>query len=86
MWALAAGLLPDDGFGGRGGQGLVGGPGDEDLTYSMLESHPAELGGLDPEAIAACIDECLSCIQACVACADAVSLNPIPETSLRVSS
>jgi hypothetical protein len=62
----------------------------EDLVtktlHTMLESHPAELGGLDPEAIAACIDECLSCIQACVACADAVSLNPIPETSLRVSS
>lgn len=46
----------------------------EDLvtkTLRMLESHPAELGGLDPVAIAACIDECLSCAQACVACADA---------------
>ncbi|GHF47482.1 hypothetical protein FHX82_001441 [Amycolatopsis bartoniae] len=40
-------------------------------ALAMLESHPADLGGVDPEAIAAAIQECLTCAQACTACADA---------------
>lgn len=42
----------------------------------MVETHPAELGGLDPAAIATCIEECLSCAQACTACADACLSEP----------
>lgn len=42
----------------------------------MVETHPAELGGLDPTAIAAGIDECQSCAQVCIACADACLSEP----------
>ncbi|SFQ48259.1 protein of unknown function [Amycolatopsis arida] len=45
----------------------------------MLETHPAELGGVDPAAIVACIEECLSCAQACTACADACLGDANPE-------
>ncbi len=37
----------------------------------MLDSYPADLGGIDRDALAACIDACLACAQACTACADA---------------
>jgi hypothetical protein len=40
-------------------------------TAAMLEAHPAGLGQIDPEALAACIDACFSCAQVCTACADA---------------
>ncbi|MFI7679440.1 four-helix bundle copper-binding protein [Actinophytocola sp. NPDC049390] len=40
-------------------------------TAQMLETYPADLGGVDREALARCIDECFTCAQACTACADA---------------
>lgn len=43
------------------------------MSYAdqMLAAYPADLGGLDPAALARCIDACLTCAQACTACADA---------------
>jgi len=38
---------------------------------AMLDTYPAELGGIDRQALAACIDACVACAQACTACADA---------------
>ena len=40
-------------------------------TTAMLDSYPADLGGIDREPLAACIDACFECAQACTACADA---------------
>jgi len=40
-------------------------------TAAMLESYPADLGGIDQDALAACIDACFQCAQVCTACADA---------------
>jgi hypothetical protein len=37
----------------------------------MLRTYPADLGKVDRDALARCIDECFSCAQACTACADA---------------
>ena len=37
----------------------------------MIRSYPADLGGVDREALVRCIEECVSCAQACTACADA---------------
>jgi hypothetical protein len=37
----------------------------------MVRSYPADLGGIDQQALIRCIEECLSCAQACTACADA---------------
>ncbi|MEU9594846.1 four-helix bundle copper-binding protein [Streptomyces sp. NPDC048219] len=37
----------------------------------MLRTYPADLGGVDREAMARCIEECIACAQACTACADA---------------
>jgi hypothetical protein len=53
---------------------------DRDMTRAlrMVRTHPADLGGLDPEAIAACLQECLSCAQACTTCADACLSEPDP--------
>jgi hypothetical protein len=41
------------------------------VTAQMLETYPADLGGVDRAALAECIDACLACAQACTACADA---------------
>lgn len=41
------------------------------MVKDMLRSYPADLGGVDREKLARCIDECISCAQACTACADA---------------
>lgn len=41
------------------------------VTTQMLNSYPADLGGVDRDALAACIDACFSCAQVCTACADA---------------
>ena len=38
---------------------------------AMLETYPADLGGVDREALAHCIRACTDCAQACTACADA---------------
>lgn len=40
-------------------------------TQQMLEAYPANLGGIDQDRLAACIDACNACAQACTACADA---------------
>ncbi|ONI92996.1 four-helix bundle copper-binding protein [Saccharothrix sp. ALI-22-I] len=37
----------------------------------MLDTYPADLGGVDKEALARCIEACFGCAQACTACADA---------------
>ena len=36
----------------------------------MLETYPQDLGGVDREALVACIEACLECAQTCTACAD----------------
>ncbi|MGH8880153.1 MAG: four-helix bundle copper-binding protein [Stackebrandtia sp.] len=41
------------------------------LVSEMLDSYPADLGGIDRGRLAACIQECYACSQACTACADA---------------
>jgi hypothetical protein len=38
---------------------------------AMLNTYPADLGGVDTTALAACIDACVDCAQGCTACADA---------------
>jgi hypothetical protein len=37
----------------------------------MVRTYPADLGGVNRDALVRCIEECLSCAQACTACADA---------------
>ncbi|MEV5434229.1 four-helix bundle copper-binding protein [Streptomyces sp. NPDC052701] len=36
----------------------------------MLRTYPADLGSVDQQAMARCIEACLACAQACTACAD----------------
>lgn len=38
---------------------------------AMLQTHPAEFGGVDKQALAECIEACFDCAQTCTACADA---------------
>lgn len=35
----------------------------------MLEAYSKELGGIDPDKLAECIDACFECAQECTACA-----------------
>ncbi|MDQ3763801.1 MAG: four-helix bundle copper-binding protein [Actinomycetota bacterium] len=42
----------------------------------MIRTYPADLGGVDRDALVRCIEECLSCAQACTACADACLSEP----------
>jgi len=42
-----------------------------DTVATMLEAYPADLGGVDKNALAECIEACFACAQACTACADA---------------
>ncbi|MGN7797729.1 four-helix bundle copper-binding protein [Leifsonia sp. 22587] len=37
----------------------------------MLETYPADLGGVDRGKLGTCIEACIECAQACTACADA---------------
>ncbi|PXY21243.1 four-helix bundle copper-binding protein [Prauserella muralis] len=37
----------------------------------MTRTYPADLGGIDRDALVRCIEACLACAQACTACADA---------------
>ncbi|WP_158852511.1 hypothetical protein [Saccharothrix deserti] len=37
----------------------------------MLDTYPADLGGVDKDVPARCIEACFDCAQACTACADA---------------
>jgi Domain of Unknown Function (DUF326) len=41
------------------------------VARQMLDAYPADLGGIDRQALAACIEACYECAQACTACADA---------------
>ena len=41
------------------------------VASQMLDTHPAALGGMDRQALVACIEACVECAQACTACADA---------------
>ena len=38
---------------------------------AMLDAYPKDLGGVDPQALTACIESCVQCAQVCTACADA---------------
>ena len=38
---------------------------------AMLDTYPADLGNVDKQSLAECIDACFDCAQACTACADA---------------
>jgi hypothetical protein len=40
-------------------------------TADMLQTYPADLGGVDRQKLAECIDACFECTQTCTACADA---------------
>jgi len=42
----------------------------------LLDSYPADLGGVDRKALATCIAACIECAQACTACADACLSEP----------
>ena len=37
----------------------------------MLEAYPKDLGGIDVDMLADCIQACYDCAQTCIACADA---------------
>jgi hypothetical protein len=41
------------------------------IVQQMLQSYPADLGGVDRSRLATCIEACIECAQACTACADA---------------
>ncbi|MEU5153902.1 four-helix bundle copper-binding protein [Glycomyces sp. NPDC021274] len=41
------------------------------IATEMLQAYPADLGGIDRQKLAECIQDCYSCAQACTACADA---------------
>jgi hypothetical protein len=40
-------------------------------TSDMLATYPKDLGGVDRDKLAACIEACFECAQVCTACADA---------------
>ena len=41
------------------------------VASQMLDTYPADLGGIDRQRPTACIEACFECAQACTACADA---------------
>nr|WP_116051749.1 four-helix bundle copper-binding protein [Amycolatopsis palatopharyngis] len=41
------------------------------VAREMLQTYPKDLGDIDREKTAACIEACVECAQACTACADA---------------
>src|SRR5918998_6021849 len=41
------------------------------VAAEMIRSYPADLGGVDRDALIRCIEVSVSCAQACTACADA---------------
>lgn len=41
------------------------------VVATMLGAYPVDLGRVDREALARCVEECLTCAHACTACADA---------------
>ena len=54
---------------------------------AMLTTYPADLGGVDAEKLAACIEACVACAQTCTACADAcLSEQTVPELTRCIRS
>lgn len=47
-----------------------------ETVHRLLDSYPADLGGVDRKALATCIAACFECAQACTACADACLSEP----------
>ncbi|MER7133013.1 four-helix bundle copper-binding protein [Streptosporangium saharense] len=47
------------------------------VVEAMLDTYPADLGGVDPDKLASCIETCVACAQACTACADACLAEPM---------
>jgi hypothetical protein len=45
-------------------------------AISMLQTYPAELGGIDVQKLVACIEACVACAQTCTACADSCLSEP----------
>jgi hypothetical protein len=43
---------------------------------AMLDTYPADLGRVDKQALANCIEACVECAQTCTACADACLSQP----------
>ena len=41
------------------------------VAAQMLDTYPKDLGGVDKEKLAECIQACFECAQTCTACADA---------------
>jgi hypothetical protein len=41
------------------------------VAAQMLDTYPKDLGAIDKDKLAACIEACVECAQACTACADA---------------
>ena len=41
------------------------------VAGQMLDTYPADLGGIDKQKLTACIEACFECAQSCTACADA---------------
>jgi hypothetical protein len=41
------------------------------VAGQMLRTYPKDLGDVDADRLAACIDACFECAQACTACSDA---------------
>jgi len=41
------------------------------VASQMLDTYPADLGGIDRQRLTACIEACFECAHACTACADA---------------
>ncbi|MBN8424376.1 four-helix bundle copper-binding protein [Microbacterium esteraromaticum] len=41
------------------------------VAAEMLRTYPKDIGQIDQEALAECIEACVECAQACTACADA---------------
>ena len=41
------------------------------VAGQMLDTHPADLGGIDKQKLTECIEACFECAQSCTACADA---------------
>ena len=41
------------------------------VASQMLDTYPKDLGGIDKQKLAECIEACYECAQACTACADA---------------
>jgi hypothetical protein len=53
------------------------------MTTQMLDTYPADLGTVDIDLMARCIEACLDCEQACTACADACLSEPMVQDLIK---